>query len=122
MNSTLRILLLAFSVLFLISVVRLIARGRVQLKYSLLWLLLGFVLLICALLPKLVVVCAHRVGIETPVNFVFLMGLIMLMGICVSLTIIVSWQAHDIRSLIQRIALLEKQVYENEDKETLPSE
>lgn len=122
MSITLRILLVAFSLLFLTVIVRLVAGSRLQLKYSLLWILFGLVLLVCAMFPDLVGILSHAAGVEMPANFVFLIWLALLTFISVSLTIIVSWQAHDIRSLIQRVALLEKQVWEQEQRDGLPSE
>jgi hypothetical protein len=45
---------------------------------------------------------------------VFLIAIIALVGICLSLTAIVSWQSRDIRLLIQRVALLEKRLDDSE--------
>jgi hypothetical protein len=122
MSVVLRIVLVVISMAFLVAIVRLVARGRLQLKYSLLWIVLGLFMIACSLFPGMVAFLSRIVAIETPANFVFFAGMGLLMLICVSLTIIVSWQAHDIRSLIQRIALLEKEIYEREGKEGLPCE
>jgi hypothetical protein len=113
----LQVLLVAFSVVFLVAIIRLIKHGRLQLKYSLLWLALSLLLLICALFPEFVSACANSLGVGLASNFVFMVGLVCLMGICLSLTVIVSWQARDIRALIQRIALLEKRLGEHGDSQ-----
>ncbi|MDD2588022.1 MAG: DUF2304 domain-containing protein [Atopobiaceae bacterium] len=110
MTSVLRVLLLIFAVCFLLAIIRLVKNGRLQLKYSLLWMFLAGVLVICAVFPGLVGACANALGVGLASNFVFLVGLILLMGITLSLTVIVSWQARDIRSLVQRLALLEKRI------------
>ena len=122
MSVTLRALLVVLSLVFFAAVVRLVARGRLQLKYSLLWMLLSIVMLLCALFPGLVARIAYLVGIQTPSNLVFLAGLGLLMVICMSLTIIVSWQTNDIRLLVQSVALLEKRVKELEDRCERPTE
>lgn len=107
MSVALRIFLLAIAVVFLIEVFRLVSAGKLQLKYSLLWMLLSLVLIICAVFPGLVYACSDLLGFQSPSNFVFLVSIIGLLGICLSLTAIVSWQARDIRQLIQRITLMQ---------------
>ena len=114
MSIVLRILLIAFSLVFLAIVIHMVSKNRLQLKYSLMWLLVGVLVLISALFPNLIGAVARIAGVELTSNFVFIAGIVCLLGICMSLTYIVSWQSHDIRQLIQRMALLEKRVQELE--------
>ncbi len=118
MTLVLRVVLILFSLFFLMAVVRFIKMRRLQLKYSLLWMILSLIIVLCALFPNLVGACAGLLGIGLASNFVFFVGLICLLGICLSLTYIVSWQARDIRRLIQRLSLLEKKVDEELSKDT----
>ena len=108
----LRIFLFALSTGFLGVIIVLVSKKRMQLKYSLLWISMGIILLTCAAFPNIVAFFSSVLGVATPANLVFLMGLIMIAAICVSLTIITSWQSRDIRTLIQRVALLEKELIE----------
>lgn len=110
MTIVLRVSLLAFAVGFTAIVLWLVAGGKLRLKYSLLWMALATILILCALFPRVVSWLTHLVGIATPSNFVFLVGLVCLLGIALALTAIVSWQARDIRTLIQRVSLLEKRL------------
>lgn len=79
-------------------------------KYSLMWMLLALVLLVCAVFPQVVFFFSDVLGFNAPSNFVFLVGLFLLMGIVLSLSIIVSWQARYIRGLVQKVSLLEKRI------------
>ncbi len=116
MSLTLRALLTVFSALFLVMIFRLVAKGRLQLKYSLLWMALGVLLIVAAIFPGAVSWLSSALGVGLTSNFVFLSGIVFLMGLCLSLSVIVSWQARDIRSLVQRLALLEKDLdLRNED-------
>lgn len=108
MSIPLRILLLAIAIVFLIEVFRLVSDGKLQLKYSLLWMLLSLILIICAVFPGIVSAFSSLLGFQTPSNFVFLVSIVGLLGICLSLTAIVSWQARDIRQLIQRVTLMQE--------------
>ena len=108
MSIALRILLLAIAIVFLIEVFRLVSDGKLQLKYSLLWMLLSLILIICAIFPGIVSAFSSLLGFQTSSNFVFLVSIVGLLGICLSLTAIVSWQARDIRQLIQQVTLMQE--------------
>ncbi|MGN8820904.1 DUF2304 domain-containing protein [Atopobiaceae bacterium HCP3S3_A4] len=108
MSAALRVFLLAIAIVFLIEVFRLVSAGKLQLKYSLLWMLLSLILIICAIFPGIVSAFSGLLGFQAPSNFVFLVSVVGLLGICLSLTVIVSWQARDIRQLIQRVTLMQQ--------------
>ncbi len=108
MSAALRIFLLAIAIVFLIEVFRLVSAGKLQLKYSLLWMLLSLILIVCAIFPGIVSAFSSLMGFQAPSNFVFLVSIVGLLGICLSLTVIVSWQARDIRQLIQRVTLMQQ--------------
>ena len=110
MSLVLRIGLTLGSIVLLCVVVRLVLRGKLQLKYSLLWMFLSLMVLVAALFPNLVSMVSGLLGIGVTSNFVFLAGFIFMFGICLSLSVIVSWQARDIRSLVQQVALLRKEL------------
>lgn len=112
----LRVMLLIVSLTFLFAVFRLVYKGRLLLKYSLLWMVLSIVLLLCAAFPEAVGAVGNFFGIVTPSNFIFLLGFVCLLAICVALTVIVSWQARDVRYLIQEIALLHKDLADEVDE------
>jgi len=107
--------IIVFSLLFLVAVLRFVSQGRLLLKYSLLWLALGIVALVIALFPHLATFLARAFGFGLTSNFVFFVVLALLIVICVALTGIVSWQSRDIRSLIQQMALLKKDLEEEQE-------
>lgn len=119
MSLTLRIVTIVICLAFLFFVVRLVTKNRLQLKYSLMWMGLAILLLICAIFPQIVTFFSNLFGFEQPSNFIFMMGLFCLMAIALSLSIIVSWQSRYIRSLVQTVALLQAQV---DDKEETPDQ
>ncbi|HIR91272.1 MAG TPA: DUF2304 domain-containing protein [Candidatus Limicola stercorigallinarum] len=105
-----------FCVLLLLFIVRLVARERLQLKYSLLWLMLGILLLAAALFPDTIFALSERLGFETPSNFIFFVGLFCLLAIALSLSVIVSKQALMIKNLTQRLALVDYELRELRSK------
>lgn len=115
MSVALKVFLVVFTVLFLVKVFSLISQGRLQLKYSLLWMFLSLVLIICALFPGIVSFLKSLLGFELTSNLVFFIGIVGLMGICLSLTVIVSWQSRDIRRLLQEVALMRKELDDRDE-------
>lgn len=114
MSLTLRVALIVASLVFIIEVVRLVRRERLQLKYSLMWMALSVVVLLCAIFPNAMGFVSSALGVGVASNFVFLAGFVILIGICLSLSVIVSWQAKDIRCLVQQVALLNKRLEDEE--------
>lgn len=110
-----RIILLALSITFFVVVVRMVAKEKLQLKYALLWMLLAVALVVAAVFPGIVVFFSDLAGAHVTSNFVFTVGFVFLIVVCLSLSLIVSWQAHDIRSLVQQVALLRKELEELRD-------
>lgn len=110
MTVALRIFLIIIAIAFLVEVFRLVSAGKLQLKYSLLWMLLSVVLIICAIFPGVVYFFSDLLGFQVASNFVYLVSIIGLLGICLSLTVIVSWQARDIRKLIQEVTLMQDDI------------
>ena len=97
-------------------------KDRLQLKYSLLWLAFGSVVLVLSLIPGPLFALARIFGFETASNFIFFTGFIFLILIALSLSAIVSKQAIAIKNLTQRIALIEAEaskVNEGHDKNGL---
>ena len=107
MSIVLRVFVVLFCVVLFLYVLRLVAREKLLLKYSLLWLALAIILLVFALFPRALFSLAYMFGFETPANFIFFVGLFCLMAITLSLTVIVSKQTLKIKNLTQRISLIE---------------
>lgn len=75
-------------------------------KYAALWLIVGIVMIVLALFPKLLDTLSRLVGIETPVNLLFLLAIIMLMGISLHLTLAISKITDDMRTLAEEVAIM----------------
>ena len=107
---SLRIVLIIGVLLFLSMVIYFLVHKRLNLKYTLIWLLSALVMLVIAVFPQIVGWFSHLIGISTPVNTVFLFALLLLMLIILSLTMIVSHMNDKIYRLAQTQALLEERI------------
>lgn len=102
-------LLLAVAVYFVLLAV-LLKKKRLLLKYSLLWILSGILMLVFAAFPQLLHDLARMVGIYDPVNALFAILFFCVIILLVSLTSIVSAQNEKIKRLVQQQAILEEEL------------
>lgn len=114
MNSTLRVVLFFAIILYFFLVVHLLKKRRLDLKYTLLWLILGVVMIVFVAAPKLMTMISSLFGIAEDVNTLFLIAIAAITIILMALTSIVSGQKDAIRKLVQANGLLENRVRELE--------
>ena len=108
-STTLRIAMLVAVAVYFYLVLRLLKKKSLNLKYTLLWLLSGIIMLILAVFPQILNGFA-TVGIYEPTNALFAVIFFCIIIILMSLTAIVSKLNEKSKRLIQSIALLEKRV------------
>ncbi len=108
-------IVIVFSSLFLLAcVLHLVKCRKLQLRYSLLWLALATVVLLCSLFPFQLFEVAMMLGFEAPSNFIFFCAALFMIAITLSLSSIISKQSIAIKNLTQKIALLEHTVCQDE--------
>ena len=111
-------MLIAVGLYFLI-VLKLLRRKTLNLKYTLLWLASGAIMLMLAVFPKILGWFAALVGIYDPTNALFAFVFLCVVIILLSITAIVSKLNENSKQIIQSIALLEKRVRELESESDL---
>ena len=104
------IILAILGLLLLIYIIRLVSSKRLLLSYSLLWVFLAVIITLCALFPTPIYWLADAIGIALPSNFIFIIGIICLLVICLSLSVIARKQNAYSKTLVQEVALLRKEV------------
>ena len=108
---------IAAAVLFFVLLGWLLKKNRLSLKYCLLWLLSGIIMLILALFPGVLDWFSHVIGIYSSVNALFAVILFCGMMLMISFTVIVSREKQEIVKMVQRIALLENRIRELEGRD-----
>lgn len=108
MSTNLIIVSILFSVFIIMSILVLLRKKKVNIKYSLIWIILFTILLIATVIPGFLVWVTHLLGFKTASNMVFSLILSVLVTITIVLTVIVSQQDKKIRLLIQEISILKK--------------
>ena len=107
MSMKLRVIMALILLLGLMYLVRLIKKRKIDLKYSIVWLLLPIVILVIILIPGLLEWVAAVMGIYDVMNMVFFLGFIFVIAVIFSLTVAISKLADSMRQLTQKVALEE---------------
>jgi len=106
-------MLIAVALYFLL-VLRLLRQKTLNLKYTLLWLASGGIMLMLAVFPQILGWFAALVGIYEPTNALFAFMFFCVIIILMSITAIVSKLNEKSKQTIQAVALLERRVRELE--------
>ena len=110
MPLNLRLGVLIIALVLAVVVIRILHKGRIPVKYYLLWGLGVLILLFLAIFPNVLIKIANLVGFQTVSNMVIGVLLVILFFITMSLTVIVSAQKRKITLLVQEISLLKSEI------------
>lgn len=112
----LSIVVIVFALLFLLFTVYQIKRGKLLLRYSLMWMLLSILILIVAVFPQPVFELSLLLGFNLGSNFIFSVAIFFLLALCMTQTRAISQQVIKNKTAIQKAALLEKRLDDLETK------
>lgn len=89
-------------------------KDKLNLKYTLVWMLTAFIMLLFSVFPEIAFSISSLIGIIEPVNAVFLFAIMFILLILFTSTIIFTRTSARIRKLSQDVALLEHRLREVE--------
>lgn len=113
---TLRIMLCAAVICYFIIILHYLKNKMLELRYSLIWLFCGIVMGILVFFPELLGKFVRVMGIESPMNGLYIIAFAFVIILLMMLTSIVSRASIKIKSLTQELAMLEKRIRELEQK------
>ena len=108
MSLTLQILLIIFTVLFFIILVKNVKKGKLRTDYALAWILCSIALIILSVFPQIAFFVARLIGVISTANIVFAAIIFMLIILVYVLFNKVSMLEEKQKNLIQEIAILKK--------------
>lgn len=114
----LQMVALVAGILFLVMMIDLIRKNRVTVKYALLWLLSGVIMIVLAVFPQLLDLLAGLIGVYSPVNALFAILLCCGLVLMISFSVIMSGNKKAIVKLTQEISLLENRIRKLEEEKT----
>lgn len=113
MSINLRIGLLLASIIALVFVILCVAKKKLNIKYSIVWILWSLLSLFMAAFPETFYALSDLLGIEMPVNAVFLIMMTLLYGLSFYSYIMISKHNEEIIKLTYEVSNLKKQLEEN---------
>ena len=117
MSSSLRLGLLLASLIALGFVIYFLVKRKLNIKYSTVWILWALFSFVMALFPKTFYKLTKLLGIEMPVNGVFLIMMTLLYGLTFYIYVMISKHNEEIISLTYEISVLKKQLEDKNNNE-----
>ncbi len=105
LTSQARIVAAVLAIAFMAMILELIRRHRLQERYSVIWFVAGIAMLTGAAFPDLLRVLANALGVRDVTIALFSLLFLLLLGLALSFSVIVSRQAEQITRLAQEQAL-----------------
>ncbi len=112
---TLRLVLLFGSTGLFAFILYLIKKGKLEIKYSIIWMAFSAAMLLFAICPFIVLVMGDLAGVADPVNFIFFATIVFVLLILLSVSAVISGFSQKIKKLAQQNAFLERRVRELEE-------
>jgi hypothetical protein len=104
-TSQARIIIAVLAVAFMVFILELIRRHRLQERYSIIWFAAGVAMLAGAAFPDLLRLLAQAMGVRDVTIALFSLLFLLLLGLALSFSVIASRQAEQITRLAQERAL-----------------
>lgn len=117
-----RLIMAAILLIGFVIIINMVRKKSLDLRYALIWLALIAMILVIVIVPGLLGVITHFLGIYDAMNMVFFMGFVFLIVVTFFLTAALSRNSNRIKALTQQVALLEKQVRDESVKVSLKDE
>ncbi len=108
MTLVFRVILIVMSLLTTYYILKRIRQSKLQIEYAIFWILFAGVLIIFSLFPWLVTLFTRIVGMQLPVNFIFMFFIFVLLVKLFLMTIELSALENKVKDLTQELALEEK--------------
>jgi len=117
MSSSLRLGLVLASVLVLAFIIVTVVHRKLNIKYSIVWMLWALASLLMAIFPETFYVLSDLLGIQMPVNTVFLIMTALLYALTFYVYIMITKHNEEIIKLTYEISALKKQLSEQKKNE-----
>lgn len=115
MSGGLRIGLLIASIIALAFVLFFVTKNKLNIKYSIVWMLWAVLSLVMSIFPQTFYEFSRILGIELPVNGVFLIMIALLYGLTFYVYVMISKHNKEIIDLTYQVSYLRKQ-FEDKNK------
>lgn len=114
MSKVLQICLLFGSLIVLYMVIRSVLKNKMNIHFAIVWVIWGVVMVILSLFPKIVYRISNLIGVQIPVNAVFLIMIFLLYCLTFYVYFILSKYNENLINLNYEVASLKKKIIDLE--------
>lgn len=114
MQISLKLVLIVITLIYILLILKSIKKKKLQMSFSLFWLITGILLIIALVIPNLVENISKTLGFEIPANMLFCLTIFVSFYLIFNLTVALSKENKKNTLLIQEVSLLKKRVDELE--------
>jgi len=106
---------LGISFLTVAAIVFLMRSRRIREKYAAAWILLAVAVVVVGVFPDVLATVARFLGVQTPINLLFLVGVVILLVVSVQFSVEISKLEEETRTLAEEVALLRRDLEDGLD-------
>lgn len=117
MSIVLRVVLIVVAVLSCIFVLQKIRKAQIRIEDTLFWLVVSAGVLVLGIFPEIAYFLSVMLGIMSPVNFVFLLFIFILLFKVFILTVQISQLQEKVKNLAQNVAIYESELNPKREKD-----
>ena len=117
MSIVLRVVLIIVAVLSCIFVLQKIRKAQIRIEDTLFWLVVSAGVLVLGIFPEIAYFLSDMLGIMSPVNFVFLVFIFILLFKVFILTVQISQLQEKVKNLAQNVAIYESELNPKREKD-----
>lgn len=112
MSLALRIILIVMAILSFVYFIRKIRKSQMKIEDAIYWTVFSIMIIVLSIVPELVIFVADAIGVESPVNFLFLAIIFLILLKLFSMSIKISQLENKVSVLTEEIAIKNKQLEE----------
>ena len=97
-----------FSLVFIVFILNLVRKNKLDEKYSILWLIFGFIIFIVSVSPQIIEKIAYWFGVYYPPALMLLFAILIIGAYIVHITMVITKQNKMIIKLTQELAIFKQ--------------
>ncbi len=105
-------LAIVFSIIFLIFVLNLVRKNKLDVKYSVIWIILSILTIIISIKPTFIQVFSLKLGVVYTPSLMFLCAVIAIVVYIIHLSVVVTKQNKAIIRLVQELSIINNNLKE----------
>ena len=110
LDKGLQYILLAFTILFLLYIINMVKKKKLELKYSLMWIGAGVGFIVLTISTEIIMFISRLMHIKEIVNAIYLIIIFFLIMIVFYLTVSASKNSARLQTLAQEVALIKNEL------------